>query len=119
VNVANFKASHPGGRFLIDHNIGRDISKFFYGGYVLETQTKQRPYAHSNKARFIIHSIAIGRLDERSKTFSARIQDTLEVPGPATKVFVFKIEGPDPGFRLPASTDLSSMGKHFLVRSFF
>jgi hypothetical protein len=35
LNVANFKNSHPGGKFLLQHNIGRDISKFFYGGYVL------------------------------------------------------------------------------------
>ena len=25
--------NHPGGAFVIEHNIGRDISKYFYGGY--------------------------------------------------------------------------------------
>ena len=26
---------HPGGRFMINKTVGRDISKFFYGGYQL------------------------------------------------------------------------------------
>jgi len=26
---------HPGGKFVMQNNIGRDISKFFYGGYVM------------------------------------------------------------------------------------
>jgi cytochrome b involved in lipid metabolism len=36
LNVGNFAAVHPGGRFVIDQNIGRDISKFFFGGYSLD-----------------------------------------------------------------------------------
>lgn len=36
LDVSAFKSGHPGGRFLIEHNIGRDVSKFFYGGYTLE-----------------------------------------------------------------------------------
>jgi cytochrome b involved in lipid metabolism len=28
--------NHPGGKFVIEHNIGRDVSKFFYGGYSLD-----------------------------------------------------------------------------------
>ena len=36
LDVTDFAKSHPGGRFLIEKNFGRDISKFFYGGYSLE-----------------------------------------------------------------------------------
>ena len=36
LNVEKFKCEHPGGRFLLEHSIGRDISKYFYGGYTLE-----------------------------------------------------------------------------------
>ena len=36
LDVSKFKSEHPGGQFLIDFHIGRDVSKFFYGGYVLE-----------------------------------------------------------------------------------
>ena len=30
-----YEKLHPGGKFLITKNYGRDISKFFYGGYVM------------------------------------------------------------------------------------
>ena len=30
-----YEKIHPGGKFLITRNYGRDISKFFYGGYVM------------------------------------------------------------------------------------
>jgi cytochrome b involved in lipid metabolism len=36
LDVEKFRNDHPGGKFLIDFHIGRDVSKFFYGGYVLE-----------------------------------------------------------------------------------
>jgi cytochrome b involved in lipid metabolism len=36
LNVGSYMDNHPGGRFLLSHNIGRDISKFFYGGYAMD-----------------------------------------------------------------------------------
>lgn len=36
LDVTNFAWNHPGGKFVIDQNIGKDVSKFFFGGYVLE-----------------------------------------------------------------------------------
>jgi cytochrome b involved in lipid metabolism len=36
LDVSKFLDSHPGGRFSLEHNLGRDISKFFHGGYALE-----------------------------------------------------------------------------------
>jgi cytochrome b involved in lipid metabolism len=36
LDIETYMAEHPGGKFSIEHNIGRDISKFFYGGYSLE-----------------------------------------------------------------------------------
>lgn len=60
VDLSKFKFSHPGGKFVIEHNIGRDISKFFYGSYMLENNMK--PHLHSNIARRIVNEITIGRL---------------------------------------------------------
>ena len=37
LDVSEFVNAHPGGRFLLERNSGRDISKFFYGGYSLES----------------------------------------------------------------------------------
>ena len=46
----------------MQQNIGRDISKFFYGGYSMEDNLGPKPgqgYRHSNYARLIVNSIAI------------------------------------------------------------
>ena len=43
LNVSEFINQHPGGRFLIRHNIGHDISKYFYGGYCLEGNLGSKP----------------------------------------------------------------------------
>ena len=36
LDIGEFSYHHPGGQFLIDYNIGRDVSKFFYGSYALD-----------------------------------------------------------------------------------
>lgn len=33
LNFNDYHHYHPGGRFMLEKNRGRDISKFFYGGY--------------------------------------------------------------------------------------
>lgn len=33
IDVADFIEHHPGGQFVLKHNIGRNISKFFHGSY--------------------------------------------------------------------------------------
>jgi cytochrome b involved in lipid metabolism len=33
LDVSKYMVNHPGGKFVIEYNIGKDISKFFYGGY--------------------------------------------------------------------------------------
>ena len=48
LDVSKFMSEHPGGKFSISHNIGRDISKFFYGGYTLENTNGLRPHVHAN-----------------------------------------------------------------------
>ena len=54
---------HIGGKFVIKINIGRDISKFFYGGYCLEDNQGPRPAEgqyHSNYARLLVNDLIIG-----------------------------------------------------------
>ena len=40
LNIEKFIDYHPGGSFVLKHNIGRDIGKFFYGGYSLDGNLK-------------------------------------------------------------------------------
>ena len=35
-DVEPFLLTHPGGIFVLERNIGRDVSKFFFGGYALD-----------------------------------------------------------------------------------
>ena len=117
LDISKYKPNHPGGRFVLDFNIGRDISKFIYGGYILENRNGMRPHTHSNIARRIINTLIIGRLEENAKLFTAKIQHKTPVNSNVS-TFIMQIEGPDPNFILPSSTDIHSIGKHFLVRSY-
>ena len=35
LNLNGYERQHPGGKFTLIKNLGRDISKFYYGGYAL------------------------------------------------------------------------------------
>ena len=84
VDLSDFMYSHPGGTHLIEHNIGRDISKFFYGGYSFDgnitkpsdagKNIKQKEkHAHTNIARMIMVKHIIGTLERESCNFNGLI----------------------------------------------
>jgi len=60
LDVNGFERIHPGGKFNITHNYGRDISKFFLGGYKLVNANKNKPHRHSQAALDIVNSLVIG-----------------------------------------------------------
>lgn len=117
LDVGRFMSEHPGGQFLIQFHSGRDISKFFYGGYVLENESGMQPHTHSNVARTIVNSLVIGKLHERAQTFSARVSAISDV-NKSTKTFTMRLEGADSRWASPPSTNVDAIGKHYLVRSF-
>ena len=53
LDVNDYMEEHPGGSFLLEHTIGGDISKFFYGGYSLDGNLSSDSvnHFHSNVAR--------------------------------------------------------------------
>lgn len=61
VDVTQFINQHPGGKFVLNHNVGRDISKFFFGGYCLEDNEtpNNRGHNHSVYARMIVNELTI------------------------------------------------------------
>lgn len=65
LDVTQFANSHPGGRFLIEANNGRDISKFFYGGYNYEPLSGGKNHTHTNVSRMVVNSLIVARLDRR------------------------------------------------------
>lgn len=36
VDIGSYAYSHPGGAFLIEYNLGRDVSKFIFGSFALD-----------------------------------------------------------------------------------
>jgi hypothetical protein len=52
---------HPGGRFFLEKNYGRDISKFYFGGYSMVQGA--RPYTHSAWSLSIIKSMVVGVIE--------------------------------------------------------
>lgn len=45
LDIQDYGLHHPGGKFIIRNNIGRDISKFYYGAYSIQDNPK---HVHSN-----------------------------------------------------------------------
>ena len=64
IDVSIFMDDHPGGKFSLQHNIGRDVSKYFYGGYSMENIEKVPHHIHSNDARKIVTKLCVGLISE-------------------------------------------------------
>lgn len=77
---------------MLEHNVGRDISKYFYGGYVLENQTGLKPVKHSSLAVKIANGLIVGRLVEKASVFSARISAD-QIINHFSKTFILRAEG--------------------------
>lgn len=73
LDVSKFMSNHPGGRFAIEQNVGRDISKFFYGGYSQEPSTSLEPHTHSNDARKIVNSLIKCKLGSHTPKIKVRM----------------------------------------------
>lgn len=47
LRVDGYERIHPGGKFVIEKNFGRDIAKFYYGNYALTNGKLTMPHTHS------------------------------------------------------------------------
>ena len=65
LDVTEFAKSHPGGRFLIERNNRKDISKYFHGGYSFEPLQGAKNHTHSNYARTIVNSLILARYESK------------------------------------------------------
>jgi len=75
LDVAKFMGGHPGGTFALEHNVGRDVSKFFHGGYALENIDKVSNHTHSTDARRAVNSLIIGRLVDEAPVRIVTVQE--------------------------------------------
>ena len=63
LRTGGYEKIHPGGKFVIRKNLGRDIAKFYYGNYALTSGPKTKIYTHSARANNILHSMIIGVIE--------------------------------------------------------
>lgn len=75
LDIGPYMENHPGGKFAMEANIGRDVSKFFYGGYSLENINPVKPHTHSNAARRLIDKYAIANLEKTAPIYKMKIKD--------------------------------------------
>ena len=71
LDVGWYADYHPGGAFVINHNIGREVDKYFYGGYALEEG--MLGWNHSNVSRKIVNSLAIGIIEQHAEIFLTKL----------------------------------------------
>lgn len=124
LDVEDFIDQHPGGRFVLQHNIGRDISKFFYGGYSLEDNMGRQPafgYRHSSYARTIVNDLAVAHYEKKVnvETTVCRVRkDLCETINSTTKVIV--VENVEKGKKVANFKkhykSLNYIAKHFLIK---
>ena len=135
--MGSFAYRHPGGAFLIEYNVGRDISKFFYGAYALDgnsndPKAKTERHTHSNVARKMVNRHIIGVLT--SKTIVGYRQLVSETASSATRFKIvqsktMRVNEHTHSLVLDSITtknltgvqnyyaDLSTLGKHYHVVS--
>lgn len=120
LDVSEFMEDHPGGRFSIEHNIGRDVSKFFYGGYSLEARVD--PHTHTNDARRILNELVVATLEMKSASCLMKADSFVDANSTGTiKSITFVAQDTDTYSRFAEQpcpiTDLSQVGKHYLFKN--
>jgi len=110
---------HPGGKFNLVHNYGRDISKFFFGGYSLVNIPNKRPYAHSQSALDIVESLVIGVIKGQELVNDELFRMTNKnMVNKDAATFTFTSVDNEPVTNLKQwYSDPSMIGRHFLVFS--
>lgn len=102
---------------MIRHNVGTDISKFFFGGYCLEDNHLKgvQGHNHSNHARMIVNDLTVARFegDVPCSTEEVKVVKSTDV-ATDTKNFVLKAKNINPAFR-SFYEDFRTIGKHFRV----
>lgn len=113
IDIKNYTLNHPGGKKVLTANIGRDISKFFYGGYQYENfKGKNDIHTHSAEARALCQEMVIGVLEKNyASEFSAKLSQVSEQVGTATNTFIFKSNEARVGVQTYYS-DINMIGKH-------
>lgn len=116
IDIKSYIANHPGGQKVLQGNIGRDISKFFYGGYQYENLKGQKDlHTHSKDALALCSQMVIGSIEKNhGDEYQVKLHESSSFNKSHTKTFIFKGEQKRQGLQKYYS-DVQMIGKHFLV----
>ena len=64
LRTAGYEKIHPGGKFTITKNFGRDMAKFYYGNYSLTNGKLSKPHTHSGQANLIVKNMIVGVIED-------------------------------------------------------
>lgn len=90
LNLNGYERQHPGGKFTLIKNLGRDISKFYYGGYALvQKEGAYGVHAHTEASRSIVKQMIVGWMSgqEQTEDICCTVQCRYNL-NPATATFV-------------------------------
>ena len=125
VDVEEFMHKHPGGRFALEHNIGRDVSKYFYGGYSMDGnigRKNPRPgNMHSNVARGIVNELIIAYYEkevDKTSTICRLKENKIYAVNSIIKTFFMESvdKKPVPNFKRHYH-GFELLTKHFWIRA--
>ena len=114
-----YEKIHPGGKFVIQKNLGRDIAKFYYGNYALTSGALTKIYTHSARANRILHSMIVGVIeDQHDAIFHQTKIYSKHTLTDSIGTFTFKtLDGRKVRNYKKWYVDLSMVAKHFTVSS--
>ena len=125
IDLTDYIDSHPGGRFVLNHCVGKDVSKFFYGGYSLEGNlggSIAKGHNHSYYARRIANDLTIAIFEadipvvDRAKMSLKEELCTVQAPD----VHTLHLQTSQKKDALRSwYTDERLLGKHFRVEASF
>ena len=117
LDLNGYHRMHPGGKFNLTHNYGRDITKFFIGGYQMVNKQGKWPHTHSKFALDIVKSLVVGVLDGQTLVREELFRLTSKSPvNQGTATFTFTTVDNEPVVNCKNwYGDPAMVGRHFLV----
>ena len=67
LDMGDYIGYHPGGRFVLEKNVGRDISKFYCGSYSILEDLSIVLHTHGRQADWQVYQMIIGTVEGQKK----------------------------------------------------
>jgi hypothetical protein len=119
LDVDRYDGAHPGGKFVFTKNYGRDISKFFYGGYKLVQLPHEENFTHSGGATILADGMVVGHIEgqQNCKPVAMKLEGWTAINSNTSTFKLTCMEAKTGTNFRQWYSDLAMIGRHFLVYS--